>query len=68
MLLTLDESMSGWRPKTSKLGLFSNYTYGPRKPVPLITMFKNGAEYMGCTLVFQDVVQLSEAQFRKILQ
>jgi len=35
MLLMLDESMSGWCPKTSKLGGLLNYTFEPRKPVPL---------------------------------
>jgi hypothetical protein len=57
--------MSGWRPKTSKLGGLPNYTYEPRKPVPLGTMFRNGAECMSGILVFQDVVQLSEVQSRK---
>ena len=39
LLLVLDESMSGWRPKTSKLGGLPNYTLEPRKPVTLGTMF-----------------------------
>ncbi len=39
MLLMLDESMSGWRPKTSKLGGLPNYTFEPRKQIPLGTMF-----------------------------
>jgi hypothetical protein len=62
MLLILDESMSGWRPKTSKLGGLPNYTYELRKPVLLGTMFRNGAECMSGILVFQDVVQLLEVQ------
>ena len=33
--LILDESMSAWRPKTSKYGGLPNYTFEPRKPVPL---------------------------------
>ncbi len=65
MLLMLDESMSGWRPKTSKFGGLPNYTYEPRKPVPLGTMFRNGVECMSGVLVHQDVVQLSEVQSRK---
>jgi len=65
VLLMLDESMSGWRPKTSKLGGLPNYTYEPRKPVPLGTMFKNGAECITGMLVYQDVVQLSERQSKK---
>ena len=68
MLLILDESMSGWRPKTSKLGGLPNYTYEPRKPVPLGTMFRNDAECMSGILVFQDVVQLSEVQSRNFFK
>jgi hypothetical protein len=41
MMLLLDESMSGWRPKSTKLGGFPDITYGPRKPKPI---FKNGVE------------------------
>lgn len=44
MLLILDESISGWRPKTLKLRGLPNYAFGPRKPGPLGAMFKNGAE------------------------
>ena len=62
VLLILDESMSGWRPKTSKLGGLPNYTYEPRKSVPLGTMFHNGAECKSGCLVFQDVVRNPEFQ------
>ena len=64
-LLMLDESMSGWRPKTSKLGGLPNYTYEARKPVPLGTMFRNSVECVSGCLVFQDIVQLPEVQSRK---
>jgi hypothetical protein len=64
-LLMLDELMSGWRPKTSKLGGLANYTYEPRKPVPLGTMFCNEVECISGILVFQDVVQNPELQSRK---
>jgi Transposase IS4 len=65
VLLMLDESMSGWRPKTSKLGGLPNITFEPRKPVPLGTQLRNGVEcYTGC-LVFQDIVQNPEEQQRK---
>ncbi len=64
-LLLLDESMSGWRPKTSKLGGLPNYTFEPRKPVPLGTMFRNSVECLSGVIVFQDVVQLSEVQSKK---
>ena len=64
-LLLLDESMSGWQPKISKLGGLPNYMFEPRKPVPLWTMFWNGVECMSNVLVFQDVVQLHEVQSPK---
>jgi hypothetical protein len=65
VLLLLDESMSGWRPKTSKFGGLPNYTFEPRKPVPLGTMFRNGVDcFTGC-IVYQDVVQNPETQSRK---
>ena len=38
--LILDESMSGWRPKTSKTGGLPNISHEPRKPVDLGTMMK----------------------------
>jgi hypothetical protein len=40
----LDESMSGWRPKTSVLDGLPNITFEPRKPVNLGTMIKNGCK------------------------
>jgi hypothetical protein len=64
-LLLLDESMSGWRPKTSKLGGLPNYTFEPRKPIPLGTMFRNGVECITGILAFQDPVQLPEQQAKK---
>jgi hypothetical protein len=64
-LLVLDESMSGWRPKTSKYGGLPNYTLEPRKPVPLGTMFRNGVDATHGILAYQDVVQFSEIQKQK---
>ena len=64
-LLLIDESMSGWRPKTTKFGGLPNYTFEPRKPVPLGTMFRNGVECISGVLVVQDVVQNPEQQSRK---
>ena len=40
--LLMDESMSAWRPKTTKTGGLPNITFEPRKPKPLGTMLKNG--------------------------
>jgi hypothetical protein len=65
LMVMLDESMSGWRPKTSKLGGLPNISFEPRKPVPLGTMFRNGADCMSGVLVFQDVVQAPESQSKK---
>ena len=57
--LVLDESMSGWRPKTTKTGGLPNITYEPQKPKPLGTMFKNGVEAVTGIVVYQDVVEMS---------
>ncbi len=62
----LDESMSGWRPKTSKLGGLPNITYEPRKPVLLGTQMKNGVECLSGVLAFQDVVMAPEIQKKGI--
>jgi hypothetical protein len=64
-LLMLDESMSGWRPKTSKFGGLPNLTFEPRKPVPLGTQFKNGVECISGILAFQDPVIAPEKQKEK---
>ena len=60
--LVLDESMSAWRPTTTKTGGLPNITYEPREPKPLGTMFKNGVEAATGIVVYQDVVETSEAQ------
>eukprot|EP00957_Ditylum_brightwellii_P078816 5993654-Ditylum_brightwellii.AAC.1 len=57
--------MSGWRPKTSKLGGLPNISLEPCKPVPLGTMFKNGVECISSILFFQDIVQGPEKQQKK---
>ena len=65
VLLMMDESMLGWRPKTSKLGGLPNYAFEPRKPIPLGAMLRNCAEcHSGC-VVHQDVVQSPEIQSQK---
>ena len=61
-LLMLDEPLSGWRPKTLKLGGLPNYTFEPRRPVSLGTRFPNGVECIFAILVYQDVVQNPEEQ------
>jgi hypothetical protein len=57
--------MSGWRPKTSKLGGLPNYTFEPRKPFLLGTMFQNGMCCMLAVFVCQDVVMNPEMQATK---
>jgi hypothetical protein len=65
VLLMLDESMIGWKPKTSKLGGLPNITFKPRKPVDLGSQLKNGAECLTSMFAFQDIVQALEVQKRK---
>ena len=57
VLLMLDESMSAWRPKTTKLGGLPHLTHEPRKPIPLGTMFRNSADCWTRMLKYYDVVQ-----------
>lgn len=63
--MLLDESMSAWRPKTTKFGGLPNLMLEPRKPKPLGTMFKNGVEATTGILVCQDIMQGAEAQAGK---
>jgi hypothetical protein len=65
MMMLVDESMSGWHSKTTKLGGLPNYTFEPRKPVPLGNMFRNGMECISGILVVQDVVRNPEQQLLK---
>ena len=62
LFLVLDDLMSGWCPKASKLGWLPNFTHKPRKPVPLLTMLNNYAEWNAGTIVYNDIVQNSEQQ------
>jgi len=64
-LLMMDESMSGWRPETSKGGSLPYVAWEPQKPVPLGTMLRNGVECSSGVLVFQDVVVAPEHQDKK---
>jgi len=65
VLLMLDESMSQWRPKTTKFGGLPNVAHEPRKLVPLGTQFKNAAECLSGCFSHQDVAQGVERQRRK---
>jgi len=50
---------------TTKLGGLPNYTFEPRKPIPLGTMFRNGVECVSGILAVQDIVQNPEQQSKK---
>ena len=65
MMIFADESMSGWRPKTSQTGGLENLSFEPRKPVPLGTELKNSVECMTGILTYQDVQMAPEKQKRK---
>lgn len=63
--LVLDESMSAWRPKTTKFGGLPNYMFEPRKPIELGTMLRNSAECMSGLTMNVDPVMVSEQQGNK---
>jgi hypothetical protein len=64
--LMLEESMSGWRPKTSKRGGLPHISPEPRKPVPLGTMIRNAVECTtGILFVHHDLVDSSNEQWKK---
>ena len=65
ILIILDESMSGWKPKTSQFGGLPNITHESRKPVDLGTMLRNSIECITGIMRNQDVVQCPEAQMLK---
>jgi hypothetical protein len=60
LLLILDESMSLWHPKTTMIVELPKFTWEPRKPVHLGTMFWNSVEASTGILVYQNVVQHAE--------
>ena len=65
VLLMLDESMSAWKPKTSKTGGLPNLTNEPRKPVDLGSQLRNAVECFTGVLAYQDVVMGPEKQRKK---
>ena len=66
MFLILDESMSGWRPKTPVTGGLPNITFEPCKPVNLGSMLCNAVECFSGILSFQDPVEdLTSQRLRK---
>ena len=65
VLMLVDESMSGWRPKTSKTGGLPNITHEPRKPVDLGTMLRDGVECITGIFVYHDIVQAPTQMWEK---
>ncbi len=63
--LVLDESMSGWRPKTTATGGLPNITFEPRKPVDLGMMIKNGCECVTGMFVYHDILKGTVQQSSK---
>ena len=54
ILLLHDESMSVWRPKTSKLVGLPKFLFEPCKPIMLGKIFKNFVECISGIFPFQD--------------
>jgi hypothetical protein len=65
LYLVLDESMVGWRPKTTKTGGLPHLTWEPRKPVDLGTMIRNAVECTTGIFVHHDCVDGSDLQWQK---
>ena len=63
--LMLDESMLGWRSKTSKRGGLPHISHKPRKPVPLGTMIRNAGECTTGIFVHHDLLASSNEQWKK---
>lgn len=55
-MLILDKIMSGWRPKSSRLGGLPSYTFEPRKSTPLGTIIRNDVETVTRITVYQGIV------------
>jgi hypothetical protein len=65
LAIILDESMSGFCPKTSKKGGLPHISHEPRKPVSLGTLIRNSAETTTGAIIFEDPVMQPELQFQK---
>ena len=59
LYLMLKESMSGWRPKTSKCGSLPHISHEPKKHVPPGTMIRNAVECTTGIFVHHDLVDSS---------
>ena len=60
LFLVLDEQMSGWYPKTYKLGGLPKWTHEPRIPVPIGAILNNFIECNTGMIVCDEVVQNPE--------
>jgi hypothetical protein len=60
LLLVLNESILGWRPKTMKTGRLPKLTWEPRKLFTLGTVFRDGVEASTGILVYQSIIQHAE--------
>ena len=65
MHLLINESMSGWRTKTSKTGGLLNITHEARKPVPLGRMICNTVDCVTVIFAHHDIVQGPVQQCKK---
>ena len=54
LYLVLDETMSGFRQKTSPCGGYPNIIYEPRKPCEIGAMIRNTVECITGMFAFQD--------------
>jgi hypothetical protein len=52
---TMDESMSGWKPRKNKLGGLPNISFILRKPVPLGTEFKDLCDGETAIMLFLEI-------------
>ena len=64
LLLVLEESMSGWCPKTSKLGGLLKCTHEPRKTGTLGAMLKSATQFNADMTAHCDVAPNPEKQSR----
>ena len=67
-ILVIDESMSAWKPKTTKTCGLPNLSCIPRKPRPIGTEFKNTADAETGVMLFWEIqegkVPVGKKRFR----
>eukprot|EP00957_Ditylum_brightwellii_P107054 8167918-Ditylum_brightwellii.AAC.1 len=65
IILLLEEIMSTWHPKTSKLGGIPSITFEKHTPIELCSMLKNSLECISGVFKYQDIVELPEVKQHK---